>query len=961
MRQLPVFFASLFLLSFLTVFGQDDFVSSRQRVLPRLYVYSQAQLKYTLNPNFTGIRYFSNWNDVPLLIDSDLKEEGVRHHAMQRPDFQKMQETARLYELDGFAFFPFMINIKTRPNFLQFADQNQVPGFTMLPLFTRAFEIDRDIEQLVNTNSILRIGGKVVMAGHGNFVLKPEDMTKIRETYGDQFIFLQQTTRTRSFTHKYYHENGFSDATVAEIKSIVREGLRQADGFGWGDLCTSGTPIRRKFMIEAYDALIGHTAEVFAEPEFAGHKIFHCEAFIGHEHPSRTQVNTSHDGTRTLRNTLATALKYKADLINIPEWDEQNENTSLRPTTCNSFSQMRVVRYMLRKDRGETEYALPGDDLNIPNLTFSIRKMICLGEEIEVELLNIPDNEDQFTYEAVLTLKNLAGEVLFQSEPQSFQAAQLMEQRIKLASEGFGAERVIIPELTVHYRDRVFRYDQGLPFMQINTTWNWDLKWQKITMRDILPTPEIEFKVTADEDPELVQVSAVVNSSAPLAFAQVLSDSDPVFCAMRPEDDSVWRDNDQYRVLELTFQSVTKTNFSGTISLENATVEWRPARYMRQEGNTLVCRKHPVDYWFRRASCKIPAAEADSAVLVLNLPEVVETRIPVRDILARKNIIFTGPQGASVSILRQLHMSKHPVNLREKSVSFQTKVRPLRPNAVLELLLIDGQGRMFRSRPVLSSAFPVEPTAKIVMYSETVDRPVSITVPRTLVPDLSYQWTDEYGGLVRPGGNWPILSAVRGTFCNLATQRVGGGDQSSNGIPYAFPMPLDTGYKPELTQHPDGSQALRFNGKNTFVTFAQGSVPRRSGFTMSFEINPDDISREQCLFTFHRNHFGSLYGVRILPGGELTASYIKARSRDENAPVSWEVVNNEVKLAPGVWNKVVIDYDQEKLTLTINGRVNKIMTVSGPGLYENISAFGGWGENWYQGWLKDFKISHSRP
>lgn len=944
---------SLLLLCLGAAQAQNSEAPRHRRVLPRPYVYSQAQLKYTLNPNFVGTRYFSNWNDVPLLIDSDLKEDGVRYHAMQIPDFQRMQETARLYELDGFAFFPFMINVKTRPDFLMFAERTQVPGFTMLPLFGHGFVIERDTEQLLKSKTVLRLDGKVVLAGRSFTPETAAEIAKVKELYGDNFLFIIAAIARN--IRDYDNENGaFPAEVLATIQDTVRQGLRLGDGFGWIDLCTSGTPIRRKFMAEGYDALVKTTAEVFAEPEFAGRKLLYCPAIVGHEHPSRTQANTSHDGTRTLRRSLATALKYQADLINIPEWDEQNENTSLRPTTCNSFSHLRIVRYLLRRERGEQDYALPGDDRAIPNLVLSIRKMVCLGEEIEVELLNIPDSEEDFAYTAELTLRNLAGDVLFRSGSLSFQANQLMEQRPVLPSERFPAERVILPELTVHYRGRTFTYTQGLPVLQLNTTWNWDLKWQKIPLRDILPTPDIDFQVSADDDPELVRVTARVASPVPLAFVQVLADSDPVACATRPEDDSVWRDNDDFRVIELMFQSVTRTSFSGTISLENATPEWRPTRHMRVKDNALVCNKHPIDYWFRGASCKIPAAEAENAVLVLDLPEIQVARIPVRDILARKNIILTGSGGACVRILRQLQMSKHPVNLRETTAAFETVVRPLRPHAVLELLLIDGQGRLFRSRPVVANAIPAQPTAEIIMYSETTGGPVALTVPEALVPDLSYRWDDAYGSLVRPGGDWPILSAVRGAFGNLATQRVGGGDQSSNGIPYAFPLPPGAGFTPELAPQPDGANALRFNGKNTFVAFAQGAVPRRAAFTMSFRINPDDVSTEQCLFTFHRNHFGSLHAVRIAPGGELQASYITAR-------VEGDTLHSGLVLTPGVWNDVVIDYDQTRLAITVNGQAGKALPVAGPGLYENISAFGGWDQHWFKGLLRDFKISHARP
>ena len=48
---------------FLTVLLDVHGAEWRARVLPRTMLFTQAQLKYTLTPNFNGVQYYSHWTD----------------------------------------------------------------------------------------------------------------------------------------------------------------------------------------------------------------------------------------------------------------------------------------------------------------------------------------------------------------------------------------------------------------------------------------------------------------------------------------------------------------------------------------------------------------------------------------------------------------------------------------------------------------------------------------------------------------------------------------------------------------------------------------------------------------------------------------------------------------------------------------------------------------------------------
>src|SRR5690606_21325866 len=73
-------------------------------------------------------------------------------------------------------------------------------------------------------------------------------------------------------------------------------------------------------------------------------KYLGLSAYKSHMSPDRGN-NLFQDATRTLRNSFEAAMEAQPDVIVLPEWDEQNENTSWRPTTYGSRSNERITRY----------------------------------------------------------------------------------------------------------------------------------------------------------------------------------------------------------------------------------------------------------------------------------------------------------------------------------------------------------------------------------------------------------------------------------------------------------------------------------------------------------------------------------------------------------------------------------------------------------------------------------------
>ena len=67
---------------------------------------------------------------------------------------------------------------------------------------------------------------------------------------------------------------------------------------------------------------------------------------------------------------------------------------------------------------------------------------------------------------------------------------------------------------------------------------------------------------------------------------------------------------------------------------------------------------------------------------------------------------------------------------------------------------------------------------------------------------------------------------------------------------------------PEWVKLPDGKYALRFTGKpNAFVNFPPGSFPHKNGYTVEFDVLPEEVDRDQVYL--------GMYGGLALTGFRL--------------------------------------------------------------------------------------------
>jgi len=930
----------------------------RPRLTKKTYLFSRSQLKYGLQKT----DYLSRWIDQPLFVDPAL-DDG-KSTSISYPSFVKMQQFALETGLDGFAFFP-----ETSGRYLayDFAKRSNVPGFHLLnELMPGNGPTSKDdvVKMALACPQSLRIDGKVVFTSYGADSKPAEYWQKVmddfRAKYGDQFIFIPAVDRWDGQSmHDWrdkYHANAITPQDISAIKDYLRQWARATDGLYYASAAsfqnddhTLDADFYKNFVIRIMKS-------VLAEPEFK-QKYFALSAVVGHENTTRVGVTLSSDATKSLRESMDAAVAANPDIINIPEWDEENENTSLRPTVYNGTSSMRIMRYYAAKLNDEKLAPVPGDNQVIPNLIISYRKTLVVGNKLEIELLNVPDSTKSTSYNAKLSLETADGKTVYTSPVQNFDGEQMQAHTIIIPSETLAQYQVLLPKLEIDSTDSKSTFSTGLHYIDLRSTWSWDYKWIKEPLRDLMLGTKVLFQVKGKSSDGTLSANANIQASEPLARVQLLDNDDVVY---EYSQDDPWREDADHVVLSLAWQSMEtrgdKHKLKGSITLQNAPAHWSAfggsgmPQHEVSDAAAISMDGQLAYSWPQRIFFSIPRAQADKAVLDIAMPGTFEGKIPVQMILDKSIYGIAGARGFNFVISRYVRQDEMQPLLKTHSAQFSVPVLPDLPNSVLHVQAIGISGHLYRSGPIVLGTNSSDQET-ITTFSDTQNAPVQSQVQKVRVPNINYEFNPQHGSvLVTDAGRpfWGIL----GGFSTLATAR--GGGESGDGTPF---VRFERDYPKDATQSApawikldDGTFALQFDGKGTFIALPQGTIPLRSAYTISMDIKPDSATGKQLIIA-NRNYYTGSISV-FTEDGKLKASYAGPNSANPT-------LDSGLTLPAGKWSHLVIRYDQENITLQIDGKTSKKLPAKGPGLYSTASVVGGFGEDWFKGEIKSLKIRHS--
>ncbi len=928
-------------------------------------IFSRTQVKYGLGRT----DYYNRWVDRPLFVDPALADPDEARQVIQSAaEFRRTREIVGQYGLRGLGFFPEY----HREYFYDLARNDPGEGFSLLT----DFGPDEDIEKKVRLAGValenpgsFRIDGKVVIVSYRADSRPPEFWEEVfrraREKHGDHFLFLPSLDRFGGESVSRWIPRFDAGTITPEQETAIREYLRQwarsTDGLYFAGIASLKTKQRVHHEAFYRDFIIRHMREVLAEPEFAGKKKWGLSACIGHENCTRLGYTLSSDGTATLRRSLEAALDAEPDLIVIPEWDEQNENTSLRPTVYNGRTAMRLLRHYTSREQGRLQEPLADDDTDIPNLILTYRKILVLGETLQLELLRVPESgaagKESLTVRIELT--SGTGDVVWTSPEVIMEPGELRAHVERIPSESFSAHRYLLPVLKVTGPAGERVYSEGWQPLELRSTWNWDYKWVMQPLRDRLAVSQCELAVTPagkgpDGDPRRLEVSARLAADEPLAYVELLDNDDVIYS--HEITDPMPRETEETAVFRIDWQSLDslsdRRRLAGGITLKHARGQWTVPEGMRVEdgGSRLVFDGQPSSNWVRRVLLSVPAEQLDAAVLDIDLPGIRQGKLPLRRVHEEEIHGFPAPMGFNLVISRFLRQDRMPRHLDAASVAFTVPVSADLPRSRLQLQAVSISGKVYRSRPVLAGT-PSGRTRSARVFSDSAGRAVDVEVDAAHLPDIVYPFTpDQTGSVLRTAAGRPFWGLLGG-YSSQATGR--GGAESRDGTPFLrpedYPGTAGTPSAPTWREISPGTHALVFDGKSTFLTLPQGTIPRRAGYEIQMEILPDHLEGTQVLLS-HRSYYpGSL--TILLEEGRLKARFL-------NQFAEGKTVDSGLVVEPGKWADVRVRYDQETLVFQVDGHSGDPLPLPGPGAYDTVSVVGGYGTEWFAGKLKSLRIRH---
>jgi len=920
-----------------------------KRKLPRTMIYSRAQFHYNPVLNYAG-----RWVDRPLLVDPELNDprpEGSTSVAA----LKAMAENTLLYGLDGLA----SLYGNGTPRLIAQLEQANSPGFTLLPeihmgpadkvdspeaLAKARRTADPVFLAALKSAVTLKTNQKTVISSYNADDRPPEFwktlLNDYRRTEGDHFIFLPLLERPCGrpwYRWQDDHENQrLTSPKLEELKEYLRAYLRATDG-----IYLACAPVRsnadRHTDIAFFKFMIQTATAVLCEPEFKD-KYFAIAVRIGHENASRVGYIRGSYGTWTYRETMAAALAAQPDVIVIPEWDEQNENTSLRPTVYNLSSFTRITRAF----RGLSP-ELPGDDKNIPNLIVSYRKVIALGEKTEFELLGLPDSGGPS--EARFLLRSPDGLEIFQSPMFSFSGKNMEEQRFSIPTESWAKLPFVLPELEVRRKGKSTLYRDGLQYVKIEPVANCDYQYVKQPLRDIIAAPSWKIDKTAD------RIKVSFDAKELIAYAEILDDNMPVYTATR-DGKPYWMDSEKERIFCVHFQNLGafSHNLEGTLSVSGADVRWLrdttfswPTAISRELPGNTVKLKVAQKVGPTRFFLAVPNENVDRAVLNIDIPGFFQSNLPLAQVLARGAFGVPGLSVPVLSVTRQDFQILQPVRLNQPTVNFETAAAPQSKLSTRHLQVITNSGKAWRSAP-FDYVKSETPSGAIKVFSESTGKPVRLALPQNMIPIFDYR-ANPADGTALPTDSGRRYWGMGGGYPAQVSGRLGAGNRDSS----IFITLSDFPRTAEKTSVDLINDAWGLGKTGQHLALPSGIISRRAAFTLSLELRQTDPAGSQAILD---NSAGSPGLLKLwAENGEIQLEIITDTLRTFKHKTG-------LQLPEGQWCKLICYYGLDHIRVAV-GEKSFEGKCGYPGLYDTATAIGGGKKGWFKGEIKQITIDYA--
>ena len=892
----------------------------------RTAIFARGQLKYGAERS----DFLHAWYERPLHQNTNYQKEDPESPFLNIPAWRKTVETIRLGKMDGLGV---CISSSSRGYVIP---RSVIPGgeTTILVELPYAYH-DGSIanyvevaEKAMNMPNSFRIDGKVVLTRY----------PKVNEDQLDKAEAVRKALDAKFGKDKFiviYYVGAFDGSlpdgpmtadALLQAREHLRRVLRKTDGIFMADWSVYW-PRRYNAAFER-NVVTPLLQAVLSEPEFAGKKYLGMPISPGHENCYRWCYSLDSTGTTMMTERMETMTTLRPDFVLCCEWDEENENTHLRPTISNGYVHQRLLRHFADKWAGRAFEVFPGDDTSIPNLVLSYRKSLIAGEPIEAEVRNIPDGTFKGqTFTVSLRWRNREGRIV-KSYPAQKVSADTLENAwfVSPASE-LAAERVVVPELEVAWDGGRYEKRSGFWPLDINAVRSLDFKWVKQALRE--QAPGVEGSVAAGEKGAdgKYSISGKVKSGTKLRSIEVLEGPDTVYMYDPDMAYSIPSGKIAFRFEYQGYGCATNI-VSGRITVRNASgvelvkTSARNRVFENASDGWIVKKGRWLNVWPRRLFFYVPESSVATGELEVDLGPVFKETFRLADAMAKDVVGVAGPFGSNFVLTRYLTQKAIPPPCGVASAEFSFKMNPIAKTSVLRLQTVDENDRVWRSEPIALGK-PSGATKTFHVFERDLEKVSEITLDASLLDEPSYDFGDERGSVLSsPAGRafWGILGGHVPQVTGFGT-----GESAYGNIVASYVKPNMPGWEdtaPTRAAGPDGKTALHFKGCES-AALPQQLFPMFAGFELNFKVKPDVVEGTYALVGA-----GTTACEVFMKDGIVLANYFAAcrYARQQGSLV--RAKGPQTPLVAGKWSLVRIVFDQSEFYVEVDGQKGKPVKAS---------------------------------
>ena len=934
-------------------------LGDRKRVAPQILAYPEMQYKYGLFQNF-----LDGYIDKPLFYNRAYRPKGKTFRFSTPDSFFKDCEIIRSYGFNGAGSLAsgFLDRYKMVLDFLAKNPSRAPKNYMEFPqlYFGEAASrklngsaADKSIQLALKSPFTPKINGRIPISTYGADAIPREKMLsfikQLKEKYGDT-LAICGNIRIDWKDNIYLHQHGkWNKELIEKYRKRIQDRLKDFDGIQTEiSFERHGAEFQTSPDFTAFDKYIKPMILEELKKKENSSKLVCASVLQGYANHLSCEVRGEY-GTYRLRQMLDRVMQLNCDFWFAFEWNEFNENSSWQPTVTNTLALQRLTKFYVDKMNQRIPRGNANDNFDIPQVILSTRQTLKIGEVLRIELINIPDSI-KGTFNVNLELLDQNDKVIKSFPKENFDREKLQALTYTIDSLQLGIYPILKPRLTISTsQGKTYIYSDSLQHIRLHPTYCRNYKEVRQSIRDIA---QVNVKFAVNKKDNQYHISGSVNSKDTLAAVEVLENGKEVYAIDKANE----FDLDNNIVIMGAFTTTKVGTRKVEIIAENVSKftfkEWGfPSTSIgsdwRQVGNK-VTGNFVIWSGCVRLIMTIPKKDITKGKIKIKT-EGEEFSLDVANLVKNRFAAYVFPK-CRIDIEHYNYLADYPIQLGDKNATFNTKLKANNQYPIYQLRIVTTNGKIYYSSPVIPNPIP-ETKEKMTIFSELKAKSIETNVLTALVPRIKYNFSPKHGAGI--SNNYSLLfDGTLGGGYTYGNAYSSGGAGARNNIP--------SGRHQATWQKENSNYILNFDGKS-YLHLPSNSFSR-GAFTLEFEVKPQP-ENDTAMYMLCRHYAGPVGSMTLYSRYDKLA-FVYFGRRDFKA----HTYDTNLDLKINEWNKVIVEYDLNKVKFTVNGKSEIFNMPNNPARSCKPFVFGGHTRpglglpnkvEYFKGQLRSLTIEHN--